>query len=89
MNQKKHYVSDEPVPIHHHTITVRGKQLKTNQEVTLERGIGYPAGRYRFCYAEQRGPVFMLMFFGPTRRTKQRYREVWNDSAAVRTVHHG
>jgi hypothetical protein len=51
--------------------------LKTNQEVTLERGIGYPAGRYRFCYAEQRGPVFMLMFFGPTRRAKQRYREVW------------
>jgi len=88
MNQKERYVSDQPVPEHHHSITVGGKRLNVNQEVTLERGIGYPAGRYRFCYAEQHDGDFMLMFFGPTRRTKQRYREVWYDGAAVRTVHH-
>lgn len=86
MNQKKPYVSDESVPVHYYMITVRDKQLCVDQEVTLERGIGYPAGRYKFCYAQERDGAFMLTFFGPTTRDKQRYREVW-DYALIRTVH--
>jgi hypothetical protein len=72
----------------HYVITIDGKRLQRNQEATLERGIGYPAGRYKFEYAEERpNGQWCLVFFGPVRRSKQRYREVWQHGAAVRTIH--
>lgn len=88
MNEKKAYISDEPVPVVHHAITVDGKLLSRNQEATLERGIGYPAGRYKFQYAfEGADGQWCLMFYGPSRRRKQRYREVWRNGRAVRVIH--
>jgi hypothetical protein len=85
---RKAYRPDEPGPVYHHHITIDGKLLSRNQLATLERGIGYPAGKYAFQYAEERPDgQWMLMFFGPVRRSKQRYREVWRNGAAVRTVH--
>lgn len=88
MQARKPYRSDEPQPEYHHHITIDGKLLSRNQEATLERGIGYPAGRYTFQYAEERPDgQWCLMFFGPSRRSKQRYREVWRSGAAVRVIH--
>jgi hypothetical protein len=61
----------------------------------LDRATGHPVGRYRFQYAEVRvsGEV-MLMFYGPVAccngapsRSRQRYREVWRNAAAVRRIH--
>lgn len=88
MQARKPYVSDEPQPTYHHAITIDGKLLCRNQEATLERGIGYPAGRYVFQYAQERPDgQWCLTFYGPVRRTKQRYREVWRSAAAVRVIH--
>jgi hypothetical protein len=83
---RKPYVSDAPQRAIHYEIEVGGKPLARNQEATLERGIGYPAGRYRFQYAEEHPQGWCLMFFGPVRRAKQRYRQVW-DTCQVRTIH--
>lgn len=90
MITRKRYKSDEQTPVYHHHITIDGKSLSRNQECTLERGIGYAAGRYRFQYAEHLPDGrWCLHFFGPSRRTKQRYRQVWREGAAIRTVHKG
>lgn len=86
--QKRDRHPGEPQPTYHHHITIDGKLLSHNQEATLERGIGYPAGRYKFEYAEQCDDgQWCLVFFGPVRRTKQRYRQVWRQAAAVRVIH--
>ena len=88
MITRKPYESDEPQPAIHYEVTVGGKLLCRNQEVTLERGIGYPAGRYRFDYAEElANGTWCLVFFGPVRRSKQRYRHLWRDGSAVRVIH--
>jgi hypothetical protein len=88
MIKRQAYEPDEPQPVYHHAITIDGKLLSRNQLVTLERGIGYPAGKYRFEYAEERPDGdWCLTFFGPVRRAKQRYRQVWRHGAAVRTIH--
>jgi hypothetical protein len=85
---RKPYVADEAAPVYHHAITIDGKLLCRNQEASLERGIGYPAGRYVFQYAQERPDgQWCLMFYGPVRRSKQRYREVWKFGAAVRVIH--
>lgn len=85
---RRPYESDELQPVIHYEIEINGKPLARNQEATLERGIGYAAGRYRFQYAEERPDgQWCLMFFGPVRRSKQRYRQVWHSAAAVRTIH--
>ena len=76
-----------PQKLYHYEVILGGKLLQRNQECTLERGIGYAAGRYRFQYAEQVGGRWLLVFFGPSRRSKQRYRQVWHPSDAVRTIH--
>jgi hypothetical protein len=81
------YKNDEAQPTYHHCITWDGKLLQRNQLVTLERGIGYPAGKYRFQYAEERTDQWCLTFFGPVSRSKQRYRTVWEHSDEVRTIH--
>lgn len=88
MQSRDPYQADEPQPVYHHHITIDGKLLSRNQEATLERGIGYPAGRYTFQYAEQLPDgQWCLTFFGPVRRSKQRFRQVWRSGAAVRTIH--
>lgn len=90
MQSRKPYRSDEPQPVVHYNITIDGKLLCRNGEATLERGIGYPAGKYRFQYAEELPDgQWLLVFYGPSRRSKQRYRQVWRNGAAVRTVHRG
>lgn len=94
MTAREAYKSDEAQPIFHDEITVGGKLLCRNQECTLERGIGYPAGKYRFQYAEERPDgQWMLMFMRRDRRPDPRtgeyswrYREVWNPDN-VRRVH--
>jgi hypothetical protein len=86
MNTKSPYRSDEPNPTYLHDIRVNGRRLVEGMEASLERGIGYPAGRYRFKYAEQLADgTLMLQFYGPTRRSKQRYRLARPE--AVTTVH--
>lgn len=88
MITRKPYKSDETQPVFHHSITYDGKLLQRNQLCTLERGIGYPAGKYRFQYAEETADGrWCLTFFGPVSRAKQRYRLVWPQSDAVRTIH--
>lgn len=89
VNHRTAYKPDKPQSQYHDNITLGGKLLCRNQEVTLERGIGYPAGRYAFQYAEERPDgQWVLMFFGPTRRSKQRYREVWQHRTdEVRVIH--
>ena len=86
MNKKSAYKSDAPNPTYLHDVRVHGRRLAKGMEASLERGIGYPAGRYRFSYAEQLADgTLMLQFYGPTRRSKQRYRMVRPE--AVTTVH--
>lgn len=88
MTDRKPYETDEPQPEIHYEITVNGKPLRRNQEATLDRGTGWPAGRYAFQYAELRQDgSWCLVFFGPVRRAKQRYRHVWRSAAAVRVIH--
>ena len=74
---------------------VNGRNITKGMEATLTRGIGQPAGRYRFSYGEiDRSGNLVLSFFGPTRRTKQKYRLVhannetgrW-ETDQIRTVH--
>jgi hypothetical protein len=90
MITRKPYVSDEPTPVYHHDIVIDGMSLSRNQECTLERGIGYPAGRYLFQYAEELpNGEWVLTFFGPSRRARKRHRQVWRSAAAVRTIHQG
>lgn len=87
MITRKPYDSLSPQPVIHYEVEVGGKPLARNQEVTLERGIGYAAGRYRFQYAEELPDGrWLLMFFGPSRRAKQRYRHVWH-TGVVRVIH--
>ena len=89
MNQKQAYRCgpDERIPEYQHDVVVGGRRLHRGMEASLTQGIGYPAGRYRFDYAEVTGgdgPI-LLHFFGPVRRKKQRHRMVL--AAAVATVH--
>lgn len=88
LTERRKYKPKEPTSEFWHEVEIDGKVVVRGQECTLERGIGYPSGRYRFQYAEVRpdGEV-MLMFYGPSRRSKQRYREVWRNAAAVRQIH--
>jgi hypothetical protein len=94
MTARKAYATDERQPVIHYEIEVGGKPLARNQLVTLERGIGYPAGKYRFQYAEEQpGGLWMLMFMRRDRRPDPktgeyawRYRQVW-DTGQVRTIH--
>lgn len=88
LTQRRSYASSHPQPEFWHEVEIDGTVVVRGQECTLERGIGYPAGRYKFQYAEvcTNGEV-MLMFYGPSRRKKQRYREVWRNAAAVRRIH--
>lgn len=96
MTTRQSCKSDERQPVIHYEVTVGGKLLRRNQECTLERGIGYPAGRYRFQYAEERPDgQWMLMFMRRDRRPDPktgeyawRYREVWESrNGQVRTIH--
>lgn len=88
MIPRKPYETDEPQSEIHYEVMIGPKLLCRSQEVTLERGIGYPAGRYKFEYAEELpGGQWCLHFFGPVRRSKQRYRQVWRDASAVRVIH--
>jgi hypothetical protein len=86
MNQKKPFKSNTPAPVYLYDVRVNGRRLIKGMEASLGKGIGYPAGRYRFSYAEQLADgTLMLQFFGPTRRSKQRYRLARPE--AVTTVH--
>jgi hypothetical protein len=88
MITRQPYKSAEAQPVIHYEIEVGGKPLARNQLVTLERGIGYPAGKYRFQYAEDHRDGWCLVFFGPVARSKQRYRQVWERwTDQVRTIH--
>ena len=80
-------MTDEPMPVFHYEVQVNGKPLARNQECTLERGIGYPAGRYKFCYAEELDGRWALTFFGPCRRANRRWRQVFDVAGTVRTIH--
>jgi hypothetical protein len=87
LRKRQRYESSEPQPIYHYEVMVGPKLVRRNQECTLERGIGYPAGRYAFRFAEERHDgSWCLTFFGPVRRRKMRWRQVW-DIGQVRTVH--
>lgn len=94
VTDRKPYETDEPQPEIHYEITVNGKSLCRNQECTLERGIGYPAGRYRFSYAECRPDgSWCLVFMRRDRRPNKdgeyewRFRHVWRNAEAVRVIH--
>lgn len=69
-----------------HEVTINSRRLTKGMEATLTRGVGYPAGRYRFEYGENlKSGELMLQFYGPIRRTRQRYRLV--APSVVKTVH--
>jgi len=75
---------DEHQPTFIHELKIRHQKSETARtltawmEASLERSFGHPAGRYTFKYAEidTKGNL-CLQFFGPSRRTKKRYRTVW------------
>lgn len=86
MNQKQPFKSNEAKPVYLHEVRINGRRLARDMEASLDRGIGYPAGRYLFKYAEQLADgTLMLQFYGPSRRAKQRYRTARPE--AVNTVH--
>lgn len=93
MNHKRPYRSDTPTPTYEHetTISATGKNyhVTRGQEVTLESAINHPAGRYRFEYTEPDKTGTVLVFYGPIRRTNQKYRRVWpaQQQQLIRTVH--
>jgi hypothetical protein len=93
--QRRSYKTSEPTSEYWHEVEIDGTVVVKGDVCTLDRVIGHPAGRYRFQYAEVRpsGEV-MLMFYGPVAccngapsRSRQRYREVWRNAAAVRRIH--
>lgn len=81
LNQKIPYRSDKDGPTYLYEVTVHGRKLVKDMEVTLYAGLNRPAGRYRFMYADAE----WLIFYGPVRRRNQRYRAVTHE--VVRTVH--
>lgn len=88
MNQKRAYKGGEDEqPEFLYEVTVHGRRLAKGMHASLERGIGHPAGRYEFRYAEasRKGGEPLLFFYGPVRRTKQKYRQV--TTAMIKTVH--
>lgn len=85
MNQKRPYKSDEPAPEYLHEVKVNGHQLIKGMEASLAKTSSGIAGEYQFRYAEQLPTgALLLTFFGPVKRTKQRYRQVTVD--VVKTV---
>ncbi len=89
MNQKRAYkpVGEEEQPVFLYELTVNGRRLAKGMEASLSRAVNHPAGRYRFSYAEpgRNGGEPILFFFGPVRRTKQKYRQT--KPSDVKTVH--
>lgn len=87
VNQKRAYKAPGEQPEFVYEITVNGRRLSKGMHASLERGIGHPAGRYEFRYAEpgKSNGEPLLFFYGPVRRSRQKYRQVV--AAAVKTVH--
>ena len=85
MNTKKPY-RGEAGPEFTYEVVVNGRKLRKGMQASLIRGVGYPAGRYEFRYGEVgKTGELMLQFYGPVRRTRQKFRLV--TPAAVKTVH--